>query len=311
VARNKQAEKKILKTLSRENGDFEAISRAMLKGVPPDRPRDELLEYLAQWFLAIRHSQKSAVPPLDLPLSRLMAVFRKVVQEKGIEAEEFYEVLLERMFAETEGCDSSHGQGKVAARSRILDAAFEVFTEKGFHVATVDEIAERAGVGKGTLYRYFSNKEALFNELVRLRLEELEERAQAVLDGNDDVLEMIVKYLRTYFEFFDRNKRLYRLIVQERLDVDHQVEDLYVKKIMRRLPHLKLKIYEATQGGILKDIDFQTVFFGTMGFIHGVIQKWLAHDCSYSLTEELPTVVQVLFHGFCRKDGQPTDKLTD
>jgi len=38
-----------------------------------------------------------------------------------------------------------------------------------------------------------------------------------------------------------------------------------------------------------------------MGFIHGVIQRWLAHDCSYPLMEELPAVQEVLFYGFVQQ----------
>ena len=41
---------------------------------------------------------------------------------------------------------------------------------------------------------------------------------------------------------------------------------------MRAIPNLKRKVYEGTQQGILKDVDFQTVFYGTMGFAHGVVQ---------------------------------------
>jgi len=46
-------------------------------------------------------------------------------------------------------------------RNRILDAAFEIFAEKGFHQATVAEVAKKAHVGKGTVYLYFADKEAL------------------------------------------------------------------------------------------------------------------------------------------------------
>jgi len=162
----------------------------------------------------------------------------------------------------------------------------------------MDEVAERAGVGKGTLYRYFANKETLFNELVRQRLEELERKTKTILDGEDDVLTMITKYVRVYFEFFDRNQQLYRLIVQERLDIGTQVQDLYLKQVMRRIPVLRRKVYEASREGLLKPLDFQTVFYGVMGFIHGIIQKWLAHACSYPLAEELPSVLEVLFYGF-------------
>lgn len=47
----------------------------------------------------------------------------------------------------------------------ILAAALELFAERGFHGTAVPEIAERAGVGAGTIYRYFENKESIVNAL--------------------------------------------------------------------------------------------------------------------------------------------------
>lgn len=52
-------------------------------------------------------------------------------------------------------------------REAILGAALAVFGERGFHGASVPEIAKRAGVGAGTIYRYFNNKEDLGNVLYR------------------------------------------------------------------------------------------------------------------------------------------------
>src|SRR3954447_9756265 len=50
-------------------------------------------------------------------------------------------------------------------REAIFDAALTLFAERGFHGTAVPDIAERAGVGAGTIYRYFENKEALVNAL--------------------------------------------------------------------------------------------------------------------------------------------------
>jgi AcrR family transcriptional regulator len=50
-------------------------------------------------------------------------------------------------------------------RELILDAALDLFEERGFHGTAVPLVAERAGVGAGTLYRYFESKEALVNAL--------------------------------------------------------------------------------------------------------------------------------------------------
>ncbi|MDQ8731758.1 TetR/AcrR family transcriptional regulator [Bradyrhizobium sp. LHD-71] len=52
-------------------------------------------------------------------------------------------------------------------RQAIVDAALEEFAANGFAAARLDDIAARAGVGKGTIYLYFADKEALFQELVR------------------------------------------------------------------------------------------------------------------------------------------------
>ena len=50
-------------------------------------------------------------------------------------------------------------------RQAILDAALDLFAERGFHGTAVPLVADRAGVGAGTVYRYFDSKEALVNEL--------------------------------------------------------------------------------------------------------------------------------------------------
>src|SRR5207244_149412 len=59
---------------------------------------------------------------------------------------------------------------RAAKRDAILMAALDEFSAKGFAAARLDDVARRAGVAKGTIYLYFSDKEALFQELVRSML---------------------------------------------------------------------------------------------------------------------------------------------
>ena len=65
-------------------------------------------------------------------------------------------------------------------RRIILDAALRVFAAKGYHGTAVPDVAEAAGVGTGTLYRYFASKEALVNEVYRDAKTRLR---TAVMDG--------------------------------------------------------------------------------------------------------------------------------
>ncbi|MFZ0931885.1 MAG: TetR/AcrR family transcriptional regulator [Syntrophobacteraceae bacterium] len=284
----------IVKKMARvgnRQGLIEAISEEMSGSTP-----ESLVDELSRWLLLIRGPLRTGPLQNKIGLAVLIEVFEEIARKKDIPASRFYPILLEKILSE----EAAPLLSRPSAKERIFDAALEVFSLKGFHPATMDEIAEKAGVGKGTLYRYFETKEKLFAELVRLRLEELGRRAGSSIDGRDDVLTMISKYIRIYFEFFDLNQRLYRLIIQEQLDLGKQSPNEYFHKVLRAVPNLKRKVYEATQQGILKDVDFQTVFYGTMGFVHGVIQKWLARDCSYPLVDELPGVLEVLFHGFVK-----------
>ena len=70
-------------------------------------------------------------------------------------------------------------------RQAVLDAALELFTERGFDGTAVPEIAKRARVGTGTVYRYFESKEAIVNTLYRAHKRAL---MTSILDRLDPAL---------------------------------------------------------------------------------------------------------------------------
>ena len=78
----------------------------------------------------------------------------------------------------------------------ICSAALEVFSEKGFAAAKLDEIARRAGVSKGTLYLYFKDKEDLFRAVVRDTVAPNIDAVRAMVEGADlpfaDVIRMFL-----------------------------------------------------------------------------------------------------------------------
>jgi AcrR family transcriptional regulator len=87
-----------------------------------------------------------------------------------------------------------------AKRDAILDAALDVFADKGFAQARLDDVAARAGVAKGTVYLYVASKEALFEELVRsgiaAPIAEIAERALAHDAPLETTLRMLFTFLR-------------------------------------------------------------------------------------------------------------------
>jgi AcrR family transcriptional regulator len=80
-------------------------------------------------------------------------------------------------------------------RERILEAAREVFAQAGAE-AQIDDIAERAGVGVGTVYRHFPTKEALMGELIRQRFAVFTDHAREALDQEGEPFEVFAGLLR-------------------------------------------------------------------------------------------------------------------
>jgi len=234
-------------------------------------------------------------------IEELTGVYIDVAEKYGISAREMSKQLLRRLLVQRSEEKRYYGdqrRKKERTRELILNVALGMFAEKGYHATTMDAIAKKAKLGKGTVYRYFKNKEKVFSSLVESHFARLEDKINAVYDERDDVLTTIAKYLRVYFQFFDSNKEFYKILVQEQQEFGARVKDLYFSQILRRVPGLKRKIYEATRKGLLKDVDFLTVFYGVMGFVDGVMKKWLSRDCSYSLLDDLPTVLETIFYGF-------------
>jgi len=187
-------------------------------------------------------------------------------------------------------------------RERIMNAALKVFSKKGYHNATMEEISETACLAKGTLYHYFKNKEELFKEIVMSKTNNLAMEVRKFIHRDEDILTMISNCLRVYLDFFDKNKSLYRVFLQERQDFGAEMKVFYIAKVLDNIPIIKENIHKAVRSGLMKDLNFFTVFYGVMGFVDGVIQKWLSRGCSYPLPSELPGILEVLYYGFVNKN---------
>jgi AcrR family transcriptional regulator len=95
-------------------------------------------------------------------------------------------------------------------RQRILDVAAELFAERGLHVS-LDEVAERAEVGVGTVYRRFPDRDALIDALLQSRVEEFLEMVELAA-ANPDPWEGLIGFIEAGAEFHGRNRALKELM---------------------------------------------------------------------------------------------------
>jgi AcrR family transcriptional regulator len=99
-----------------------------------------------------------------------------------------------------------------SVRQRLLDAACELFTEKGYASTSVREIVERAGVTKPMLYYHFGNKEGIYLALVNESYQELGKMVRESLDFKGDVRQRLLRMTENVFDLFHANQREVRFI---------------------------------------------------------------------------------------------------
>ena len=112
-------------------------------------------------------------------------------------------------------------------RAQILDAATAVFAADGYRNADVQVMADRLGVSKGTVYRYFPSKQELFFAAVDRGLNRLHETVTAAADAVDDPLDRLAAAVRAYLAFFKGCPELVELLIQERAEFRDRKKSIY------------------------------------------------------------------------------------
>src|SRR4051794_23727412 len=113
-------------------------------------------------------------------------------------------------------------------REEILDRAVTVFAEHGYANTDVQWIADALGLSKGTVYRYFTNKEELFFAAVRRGVKRMHDHMEhAKSQAGNDPLARITRAVEAYLEFFKANPALVELFIQERAEFKGDRKPIY------------------------------------------------------------------------------------
>lgn len=107
-------------------------------------------------------------------------------------------------------------------RQKLLDAARAVFAERGMDLTRIDEITERADVGKGTFYYHFKSKEGLIKELIKSVLGELANAIDEKCSGISDLTNLLDTIIAVHIEFFSNRWEDFVLYFQGRTDLTLQ-----------------------------------------------------------------------------------------
>ena len=149
---------------------------------------------------------------------------------------------------------------KEARPAEILKAALKTFSQKGFAASKLDLIAKEAGVSKGTLYLYFSSKEALFkavvNEFVLPQIEKAEEQAEQYDGTICELMFALLEHWQTNVLDTDLSG-ISKLMIAEAGNFP-ELASFYLENVIQRTRHLVAQLIElGIKQGEFKECDSQ------------------------------------------------------
>ena len=169
-------------------------------------------------------------------------------------------------------------------RSRILDAALDVFATRGYHAASVEEIAAKAETSKGGLYFHFPGKQALFLALLEWAHRELRRRVDAAVASANDPLAKADAALQAVLRSFGRHRRLARIFLVDAPGAGpafHRqvlaIQEEFIELVRSLLDDAR------ERGEIEPDVDVDVAARAWFGAVHSVLHGWLLAGSPRSL----------------------------
>ena len=172
---------------------------------------------------------------------------------------------------------------QIERRRRVLEAAETLFHEKGLEATGMREIAQRAGVGTGTIFLYSPDKRGLLLLIHNEQLRLCHERAFATLDPAAGPLDQIVHVFREQYLYLARDTRLSLQAMQEASyfsRADRKIPELEVADYVRRKAEARKRLAELVvshqqRGNVRPEIDPVDVVEISMSIYVSEVREWL------------------------------------
>ncbi len=180
-------------------------------------------------------------------------------------------------------------------REQILEGAEAVFSEKGYAAARVDEIAEHAGVAKGTIYLYFSSKQDLFISLLEERCCSIGALFQEQLQGLRSPRVILRSLIETRIRFLLRHITLFQVVVQSMADFPDELQQRLLV-VRRSVQAVETDVFSRI---LPPDYPVDTGFVASMvsGAVSTVVMERV-HDGQFVDVEAMTDqVMAFLIHG--------------
>ncbi len=179
-------------------------------------------------------------------------------------------------------------------RAILLSAALEVFTVSGYHAASMEDIADRAGVSKPVLYQHFPSKLDLYLAVLDLHIDSLVFDLQKAIASTKENKNRVKATVDAYFGFIDDEAGAFRLLFESDMSVEPQVRE--------RLNRMTYDCAAAASAVIAIDTGLpkeasMLLGVGMIGYAQVTARHWLERDSKLSRQDAVALVHNLMWRG--------------
>ncbi|MHA3770320.1 TetR/AcrR family transcriptional regulator [Verrucomicrobiota bacterium sgz303538] len=181
----------------------------------------------------------------------------------------------------------------------LLQVAEEIFAEKGFHGASMDEIAKAAEYATGALYRYFESKEVLYTAVLEQKIRELLSFLKERVGSISDPVEALRVSVRAQLEFASRNRAFIQIYFRERMEVTRAGEHwTRIDALIQELVQWRAEgVAIGQKQGVFRDGEPQLYALALEGMINGLVRHWTTRDMDSSIEKQADFVIELVLRG--------------
>lgn len=187
-------------------------------------------------------------------------------------------------------------------RKAILDSAIEVFAQKGFSKANIQEVANKANVASGTVYLYFKNKDDLLLQAMKTMMDSTLSDIKERIAGVELSVDKLFLFFYHHVEIFTNNPSMARFLIVEL----RQSEEFYKKHPTYNPYHdyqsfVQELITSAIEEGTTIAYNPVTISYILLGAMDTVLMQWLVSPDSINL-EQITNEVREIMHNGMKKE---------
>ncbi|MEJ7635771.1 TetR/AcrR family transcriptional regulator [Aeromicrobium sp.] len=183
---------------------------------------------------------------------------------------------------------------RTARRAQLLDVALEVFVEQGYHSASMDEIAERAGVSKPVLYQHFPGKLDLYLALLETSCDTVIAGVKTALASTTDNRKRVRATMELWYDYVADQGAAFRLVFESDLTSDPSVREQVDRVIEESAAAIAEVIREDTGLPIAAS---HLLAVSLVGMGHVGARNWLSQDSSLTRSEAVQLVAGLAWRG--------------